>query len=163
MTCWGKINAKWHFISPLFWCLSVVETLIEQLWGMRCSVMFIRVKTISAKEGMIAFTLAPRRITAQTWEPKLIAAARVNACVGFIPPARFWSKPFIQRSVMPHQRLSKRHLLFEIPVVKKNVNVFVRYTTERPVPKRLGTNTCTVTPLLSNNNIKQILQRFPWL
>ncbi len=32
---------------------------------------------------MIAFTHAP--VTAQTQEPELIAAARVNACVGFIP------------------------------------------------------------------------------
>ncbi len=55
--------------------------------------MFIRIKTNSTEEGMIAFTRAPlctslRRVTAQTREPELIAAARVNACVGFIP-ARF--------------------------------------------------------------------------
>ncbi len=32
MTCWGKLNAMWHFISMLFcWRLSAVETLIEQL------------------------------------------------------------------------------------------------------------------------------------
>ncbi len=65
--------------------------------GMRCSVMFIRVKTSSTEEGMMAFTRAPlctslRRVTAQTREPELIAAARVNACVGFIP-ARFWTVP----------------------------------------------------------------------
>ncbi len=55
--------------------------------------MFIRVKTSSTEEGMIAFTRTPlctrlRRVTAQSREPELIAAARVNACVGFIP-ARF--------------------------------------------------------------------------
>ncbi len=66
-------------------------------WGMRCSVMFIHVITSSTEEGMIAFTRAPlctslRRVTAQTREPELIAAARVNACVGFIP-ARFWTVP----------------------------------------------------------------------
>ncbi len=44
---------------------------------MRCSVMFIRVKTSRKEEGMI-------EVTAQTQEPELIAAARVNACVGFI-------------------------------------------------------------------------------
>ncbi len=55
--------------------------------------MFIGVKTSSTEEGMIAFTRAPlctslRSVTAQTREPELIAAALVNACVGFIP-ARF--------------------------------------------------------------------------
>ncbi len=55
--------------------------------------MFIRIKTSSTEEGMIAFTRAllctsQRYVTAQTREPELIAAARVNACVGFIP-ARF--------------------------------------------------------------------------
>ncbi len=64
-------------------------------WGMRCLVMFICIKTSS--KGIIAFTRAPlctslRRVTAQTREPELIAAAWVNACVGFIP-ARFWTVP----------------------------------------------------------------------
>ncbi len=59
--------------------------------------MFIHVKT-STEEGMIAFTRAPlctslRCVTAQTREPELITAARVNACIGFIPPARFWTVP----------------------------------------------------------------------
>ncbi len=66
-------------------------------WGMRYSVMFICIKTSSKEEGMITFTRAPlctslRCVTAQTQEPELIAAAQVNAWVGFIS-ARFWTVP----------------------------------------------------------------------
>ncbi len=56
--------------------------------------MFIHVKASSTEEGMMAFTRAPlctslRCVTAHTPDPELIAVARVNACVGFIPAARF--------------------------------------------------------------------------
>ncbi len=66
-------------------------------WGMRYSVMFICIKTSSKEEGMITFTRALlctslRCVTAQTQEPELIAAAQVNAWVGFIS-ARFWTVP----------------------------------------------------------------------
>uniref|UniRef100_A0A671PLJ8 Prolyl endopeptidase n=1 Tax=Sinocyclocheilus anshuiensis TaxID=1608454 RepID=A0A671PLJ8_9TELE len=53
-------------------------------------------------------------------------------CVGIIyphvsePSQKRLSKVFIQRSVMPHQRLSKRHLLFEFPEAKKKK--LVRFT-----------------------------------
>ncbi len=76
MTCWGKWNATWHFVSKLFyWCLSVAETLIEWLceaWDVIH--VYFRVKTSSKEEGMIA----------------LRATVRTEA--------------FIQRSVVPHQR-----------------------------------------------------------
>ncbi len=95
--CWGKWNATWHFISTLFcWCLSVVETLIEQLHEARdVQSCLFALELVQRKEW--SFTRAPlctslRRLTAQTREPEQMAAARVNACVGFIS-ARFWTVP----------------------------------------------------------------------
>ncbi len=105
-------------------------------WGMRCSVMFIRVITSSTEEGMIAFSRtllcsSLRHVTAQTQEPELIAALELMLVSGLYQhiselSQKRLSKAFIQWSVMPHQRLSKWHLLFEFPEEKKNV--FVRYT-----------------------------------
>ncbi len=84
MTCWGKWNATWHFTPTLFcWCLSTVETLSD--YTRHCSDMFIHAKTSSTEGGMILLIVhdlctSLRCITAQTREPELIAAARVNAC-----------------------------------------------------------------------------------
>ncbi len=127
ITCWGKWNAMWLFYFHAVFLMSFRSwnTNWAFTWGMRCSVMFILVKTSSTEEGMIAFTRA-RCVTAQTREQGLIAAARVNACVGFIP-ALFW--------------------IWTVPEAQK-VHV---YRTERPVPKQFGTNTCTVTPLITGN------------
>ncbi len=66
-------------------------------WGMRCSVMFLGVKTSSTEEGLIVFTRALLctsvwHVPALTRELELIAAAGVNTCVGFIP-ASFWTVP----------------------------------------------------------------------
>ncbi len=66
-----------------------------------CKCMFIIIETIvniehedlTCYKGHRCFSkncTILRRVTAQTREPELIAAARVNACVGFIP-ARFWT------------------------------------------------------------------------
>ncbi len=59
------------------------------------------------------------------------------------------SKAFIQRSVMPHQRMSKRLLLFEFPE-KRILYLFGThaYRTKKPVAKWFGTNTSTVTSLI---------------
>ncbi len=155
MTCWGKWNDTCHFISTLFcWCPSAVETLIEQLHEAWCSVMFIGVKTSSKEEGMIAFTRALLctslwRVTAQTREPELIAAARVNACVGFIP-ARFWTVPEAALqgvyTAICHATSKTVKTPFIIWIKKKILYSFGthEYRTERPVLKRFGTNTCTV-------------------
>ncbi len=89
MTCWGKLNAMWHFISTLFcWCFSVSETLIEELheaWDIQ-SCLFALKLVVKRREGGV------RCVTAQTQEPELIAAAQVNAWVGFIS-ACFWTVP----------------------------------------------------------------------
>ncbi len=132
-------------------------------WGMRCSVLFIRVKTSSIEEGMMAFTHAMLcaslwRITAQTQEPELIAAARVNACVGFIPPARFWTVPeealqgVLYSDLLCHIK-DCQNAIYYLNFLKKYIYILYSfgthaYRTERPVPKRFGTNTCTVTPLV---------------
>ncbi len=44
------------------------------------------------------------------------------------PYHKLLSKAFIQRSDIPHQRLSKQHLLFEIPEIKYINTLFIRYT-----------------------------------
>ncbi len=70
----------------------------------------------------------------------------LSGCVGL------WrlSKVFIQRSVMPHQRLSKSHLLFEFPGKIKILYSFCKhaYWTERPVLKWFGINMRTITPII---------------
>ncbi len=161
MTCWGKINATSHFISPLFcWCLSVVETLIEQLheaWDVQSCLSGLKL-VVQRKE----------------WSRSLSLRGTSRLRHG----NRSWSRPLESMLV-----LGLYHSTFLIQAVytaichatSKTVktafiiwntccqfffNVFVRYTTERPEPKRFGTNICTVTPLLSNNNIKQILHKF---
>ncbi len=81
-------------------------------WGMRCSVMFIRVKTSSKEEGMIAFT-----------------RGRSSQCLGLYQHVseasqKWLSKAFIQRSVMPHQRLSKLGVLrsgFLRPITESSI------------------------------------------
>ncbi len=107
--------------------------------GMRCSVMFICVKTSSTEEGMIAFTRAPlctslQRVTAPTREPELIAATRVNACVGFIP-ARFWTVPEAALqgvyTAICHAKKDGQNAIYYLNLLKKikEINtVFVRYT-----------------------------------
>ncbi len=124
-------------------------------WGMRCSAMFIRVKTSSKEEGMIAFTRAPvchhwtslRRVTAQTRDPELFAAARVNARVRFIP-ARFWT--------VPEAALQGVYTVICHPTSKTVKTAFIiwfswkkKYRNERPIPKRFGTNT----PLIFTQNV----------
>ncbi len=46
MTCWGKWNATWPFISTLFcWCLSTIEILIEQLheaWDVQSCLLVLK-------------------------------------------------------------------------------------------------------------------------
>ncbi len=97
MTCWGKCYVTFYFHAVLLMFFREWNTDWGITWGMRYSVMFICIKTSSKEEGMITFTRAPlctslRCVTAQTQEPELIAAAQVNAWVGFIS-ARFWTVP----------------------------------------------------------------------
>ncbi len=99
---------------------------------------------------MIAFTHALLctsllRVTAQTREPELIAAAWVSACVGFKlyqhvsePSQKRPSKGFIQRSVMPHQRQSKQDLLFKFP--EKKCKYCISSVHMRTKPKNLYRN-----------------------
>ncbi len=150
MTCLPEVNEMLRGI--LFWCLSVVETLIERLhevWDDH-SCLFL-VKTSSKEEGMSVF---------------------------HAPHCR-WTEAFIQRSVVPNQRAPKRHSLFEFPeenghnrkmrlcflskvtiyktgcfqwsstraVIKTLLYLFGKQT-ERTVPKIFSTNTCTVTTLV---------------
>ncbi len=163
MSCWGKWNAV-LLMSFRGWNTDWVIT-----WGMRCSVMFIRVKTSSrpTEEGMMAFTRAPlcsslQCITAQTREPELIAVARVNACVGFIP-ACFWTVPEVAlRGVyiaICHATSKTVRTPFIISISwqgkKYKINtVFVRYTcvpNRKTCTETFGTNTCTYTPLITGN------------
>ncbi len=154
MTCWGKWNATWHLCyAVLLMSFCGWNTDWAITWGMRCSVMFIHVKTSSTEEGMIVFTRAPlchhctslRRVTAQAQEPELIAAARVNACIGFIP-ARFWTVPeaALQRvytAICHATKTVKTPFIIWISFKKKKKKtVFVRYTC---VPNR-KTHTETV-------------------
>ncbi len=84
-----------------------------------------------------------------------------------------WTEAFTQRSVTPHQRAPKRHLLSELKFPEKLNDFFGTraYRTEIPVPKIFGMNTCTVTPLLHSSKPQYLLvcffymkkqQEFPW-
>ncbi len=115
---------------------------LHEAWDVN-SCLFALKLVVQRKEWSRPLCTCMQHITAQTREPELIAAARVSACVGFIlhvseASQKRLSKTFIQRSVTPHQRLSERLSWW---------NKYV-YRTERPVPKIIGMNTCTDTPLL---------------
>ncbi len=92
MTCWGKWNATWHFISTLFcWCLSTVETPIERLheaWDVQ-SCLFVLKLVVKRKEWTSSLALRYAIYSAQDVGK---GGDRVNVCVGFIP-ARFWTVP----------------------------------------------------------------------
>ncbi len=159
MTCWGKWNATWRFISTLFClCLSTVETLIERLheaWDVR-SCLFALKLVVQRKEWSRSLVLRSAQVCGAlrlrhgngSWS-WLLESMLVLGLYQHVsePSQKRLSKAFIQRSVMPHQRLLKWHLLFEFPEEKKKCNTHA-YRTERPVPKWFGTNTCTVTPLI---------------
>ncbi len=77
--------------------------------------MFIHVKTSSSEEGLMEFTRAPLGTGGDR--------GRSSQCLCWVYTSTFLkrlSKAFIQRSVMPHQRLSKHHLLFKFPEKLKN-------------------------------------------
>ncbi len=163
---WGKWNATFYFHAVLLMSFHGWNTDWAITWGMRCSVMFIRVKTSITEEGMIMFTRAPlctslRRVTAQTREPELIAAARVNACVGFIS-AHFWSVPeaALQGSDLSCHIKDCQNAIYYLNFLGKKINKKILYSfgthayrTERPLPKRFGMNTCTVTPLIDTKTV----------
>ncbi len=126
----------------------------------RCSVMFICVKT-STEEGMITFTCAPlctslRCAMAQKRELELIAAARVNACVGFIP-ARFWTVPeSALRGVYTAichttSKTVKTEFIIWISWEKKHA-----YRTEKPILKWFCKNTCTITPSIYTRAVNRL-------
>ncbi len=131
MTCWGKWNATWHFISTLFcWCLSAVETLIEQLheaWVVQ-SCLFALKLVVERKEWSRSLMLRSAQVCGvsrlrhenRSWsrplEPMLVLGLYQHVSE---PSQKRLSEAFTQRSVIPHQRLSKRHLLFEFPEKRK--------------------------------------------
>ncbi len=131
-------------------------------WGMRCSVMFVCVKNSSTEEGMIAFTRAPlctslQRIMAQTREPELIAAALVMLVLGLYQhvyePSRSGSPRRLYSDLSCHIKDCQNaiyYLNFLKKIYKKILYPFGTHAsrTERPVPKRFGTNMFTVTPLI---------------
>ncbi len=143
---WGKWNATWHFVYKLF---DVFPQLKHRLSDYVRHEMFIHVYFV----------------------------------LKLLVKRKGWTEAFIQRYFTPHQRASKRHLLFEFheksdiiwkmrlcflskvtiyktgsfqwssihAVVKTMLYLFGTHVnrTERPVPNIFGTNTCTVTPLVT--------------
>ncbi len=112
MTCWGKWNAMWHFIFTLFcWCLSAVETLIEQLheaWDVQSCLLVLKL-VVQRKElsRLLGLRSAHFYVTAQslTWEPELIVPLKSMLMLGLYqhvsePSQKRLSKAFIQWSVI---------------------------------------------------------------
>ncbi len=158
ITCWGKWNATWHFISTvLLMSFRGWNTDWAITWGMICSVTFICIKTSSIEDRMMA--LRSGQVCARHGSDTGTGAdrGRLSQCLCWVYSSTFLklNRPrsgspkwvFIQPYVMPHQRLSKRHLLFEY-AEKKILFSFCThaYRTERPVPKRFGKNMCTLHP-----------------
>ncbi len=82
---------------------------------MICSVLFIHIKTSSTEEVMIAFTRAIAALHKSVVRNGSDMSMLVLGLYQHVsePSQKWLSKAFIERSVMPYQRLSKRHLLFE--------------------------------------------------
>ncbi len=114
----AEVNECYVYVTLFCWCLSVVETLIEQLheaWDIQTCLFTLKL-VVQKKEWWRSFTL---RSHAGTGADR----GRSSQCLCWVYTARFWtvqrlSKAFIQRSVMPHQRQSKHHLLFDHPEEK---------------------------------------------
>ncbi len=152
MTCWGKWNATWHFISMLFcWCLSAVETLIEQLHE-ACDVqLFIGVKTSSTEEGMIAFTRALLCMSLRHGSDMGTGAdcGRSSQCLCWVYPSTFLNRP---RSGSPRRLYSNlschikdcQNAICSLNFLRGKTKLYSfgthAYQTERPVPKRFGIN-----------------------
>ncbi len=161
MTCWGKWNVTWHFISTLFcWCLSTVETLIEQLhaaWDVQ-SCLFALKLVVQRKEWSRSLMLRSAQVCSvsrlrhgnRSWSRPLESMLVLGLYQHVSEPSqKRLSKAFIQRSVMP-QRWSKRHLLFEFAEKNKRNKYCIRSVHMRTEPKdRFGANTCTVIPPVS--------------
>ncbi len=148
---WGKWNSKWHFISTLFcWHLFMVETLIGQLHE-ACDVqscLLVLKLVVQRKEWSRSLTLCSAQVCGASrlwhgnWSWSLSLELILVLCLYqhvSEPYHKLLSKAFIQRSDIPHQRLSKQHLLFEIPEKKYINTVFIWYTKKQ---KRFSTNTC---------------------
>ncbi len=139
-----------------YWCLSAVETRIEQLheaWDVQPCLFALKL-VVKRKEWSRSLALRSAiteqvcgvsrlrhgiRSCSRPLESMLVLGLYQH--VSELSQKRL-SKAFIQWSVIPHQRLSKRHLLFDFPEKKK-------YRNERPIPKRFGTNT----PLIFTQNV----------
>ncbi len=179
------LESRLHFYSELtscgHWWLAEVNEMLREIvfprsfvdvflwlkhwvitWGIRCSVMFVCVKTSSTEEGMIAFTRAPlctslQRIMAQTREQELIAAALVMLVLGLCQhvsePSRSGSPRRLYSDLSCHIK-DCQNAIYYLNFLKK-INKKILYPfgthasrTERPIPKRFGTNMFTVTPLI---------------
>ncbi len=141
---------------------------LSMRWGMRLSVMFIRVKTSSTEEGMIAFTRLHKSAARHGSHTGTGADCGCSSqCLCWVYtrlPARFWTVPEVALqcvyTLICHatSKTVKTDFLFILIFSEKKIYILYSfgthaYRSERPVPKRFGTNMCTVTPLV-NVNIK---------
>ncbi len=155
MTCLGKWNATWHFISTLFcWCLSKVETLIEQLheaWDVQ-SCLFALKLVVQRKEWSRSLSLRSAQACGVS---RLRHGNHSSQCLCRGYTSTFLKRP---RSGSPRRLYSNlschikdcQNAIYYLKFLKKKIYILYSfgthaYRTERPVPKRFGTNTCTVT------------------
>ncbi len=149
MTCWGQWMLRLRH-AVLLMSFRGWNTDWGITWGMRCSGMFIHVKTSSTEEGMMAFIRAPlcglRRVPVHTRELELIAAARVNACVGFIQHV---SEPSSGSPKRLYSDLSchikdSQNTIYYLIILKKKLKQYCVCLVHMRNRKTL----CTVTPLI---------------
>ncbi len=93
MSFWGKWNATWHFISTLFcWCLSAVETPIEQLheaWDVQ-SCLFDLKLVVKRKEWSCSLALCSAQVCrAGTGADR----GRSSQCLCWVYTSTFLNRP----------------------------------------------------------------------
>ncbi len=134
MSFWGKWNATWHFISTLFcWCLSAVETPIEQLheaWDVQ-SCLFDLKLVVKRKEWSCSLALCSAQVCrAGTGADR----GRSSQCLCWVYTSTFLNRP---RSGSPRRLYSDlschikdcQNAIYYLNFLKKNKNIVsLRYT-----------------------------------
>ncbi len=152
---WGKWNATFYFHAVLLMSFCGWNTDWAITWGMRCSVMFIRVKTSSTEEGMITFTHA---LLCTSLRCIYGSDTGTGADRGRSSQCLCWVSEAAPRGVYTAicHATSK--------TVKTPFVIWISWKKLNKVPKRFVTNTCTVTPLvLTAHLFRQGIIKFGFL
>ncbi len=140
------------------WCLSVVETLIEQLreaWDVQ-SCLFALKLVIQRKEWWRSLALLPAQVCGasrlrhwnRSWS-RLLESMLVLGLGTFLNRPRSGSPRRLYSDLSCHIK-DCQNAIYYLNFLKNKIKYCIRsvhvYRTERPVPKRFGKNMCTLHP-----------------